>query len=138
MGLTTNLLGLLAMEATRSLTGDVDLSCSFPPSQDDHGPTIVLDVTPTPSLRDLPNLHRVILRFHGKSPMGGTVQKAAASNLDAVILQGISTQRFRYLVGLSRSGEAVLTIQPPADVPAATRSGICVGHDKPLLLWKPD
>ncbi len=138
MGLTANLVGLMVMETARALTGEAAISCTFPPTKSDPGPAIVLGVTPTPSLRDLPGLFRVTLDFGGKHPMRGTVQQARASNHDAVILRGTSKQHFRYAIGLSRTGQAVLTIQAPANVAPASRQGLCIGHDKPMQRWKPN
>ena len=138
MGLTTNLAGLMVMEAARVLAGETAMTCSFPPNADDKGPTIAVSVTPMPSLRDLPGLYRVRLDVNRTLQMQGTVERVTKSDLDAVVLRGASDRQFHYAIGLHRSGEAVLSIQAPVDLPPASRPGHCIGHDKPMRHWTPD
>ena len=137
MGLTANLAGLMVMEAARALGGEVAMTCSFPPNAGDKGPTIAVSVTPTPSLRDLPGLYRVRLDVNQTLHLQGTVRRALNTELDAVVLKGASDRQFLYAIGLHRSGEAVLTIQAPVDLPPSTRPGRCIGHDKPMQHWHP-
>ena len=130
MGLTGQLLGLMAMETARALAGDTAITCHFPPNETDRAPTIAFQVTPAPSLRDLPNLQRVTIRMNGKVRMAGTLRQSRQSGLEALVLKGRSERNFLYAVGMHHSGTAVLTIKAPVDLPPTSRQGRCTGQEQ--------
>ncbi|MDJ0827870.1 MAG: hypothetical protein QNJ16_20485 [Rhodobacter sp.] len=133
MGLTAALIGLMALEAAQTLSGDAGIACVFPPSETTPGASIEFKVDPTPpSLRDMPDLHRVSMQLNRKMLMFGAVQRAQGA--DTVLFRARSQQDHSYTIGLHRTGVAVLTIQSPK-IKAASRPGKCVGHGGYMQRW---
>ena len=130
-----NLLILLAFSGT-ILEESTSIQCDFP-GEHTAERTIQVRLEPRPSLKDQPELFRVIMEMNGVISLRGTAQPIRATKERDVMIRGLRGTDASYTLGLREDGQAAIHVRTARDGDdgALTRTGACEGYEAHIERW---
>lgn len=118
--------------------GPRPLACSFPGERPDET-AIEVEVTPRPSLKDIPGLYRVEMAVNGALRLPAAAQPITATKGQDVMIRAAQDRTTFYTVGIDAEGRAALNVMvtedPDTEPREATRAGHCRNYRTLIERW---
>lgn len=116
------------------------IQCHFP-SVDAASQAIRVTLDPRPSLKDQPELWRVIMQMNGKLSVRASAQPIDGTRERDILIRGVTKRKSTYIIGLRDDGTAALNMATRmdgnGDPRKETRQGVCHGFEAHINRWLP-
>ena len=137
MMLAAMLLGA-TIEAYEPQSGPIH--CTFP-ARDVAAQAIEVTLDPRPSLKDQPDLWRVMMEMNGRLSLRASAQPIHTTAERDILIRGVTQKKSTYIIGLRADGTAALNmatrVAGQADPRKELREGVCRGHETHIDRWLP-